>query len=945
LFASGGGTAVFAQSGADPNALEGSLPASLRDDATLHAVAFADVDRGWAVGDRGVIWHTDNGGDSWHPQPSGTPYPLFDVSFADARRGFAVGGWYEPQTQLSHAVVLVTTNAGRTWEKLATDLPLLRQVTLNRQGSVIVAGDFSSLHLSSLFESDDAGRNWTPLLSDELRRVEGFSGDTSGPLTVLGRGGIVFRYRDLATQPLASIASQQLQTVAGSEQLRLAIGTQGTAFLSRDGGQRWSRLPLPRPLADREWLGADEVSGTFWSIGRPGNLVLKIDSQGQITSFATPANSTMRDIDFLDPQRGWAVGAFGSIIATRDGGKTWRFQRAPQRRAALLAVAAETGGLSWPALASESLEMGRRFAVCLHQAPEQDESADTDPLLPAIGDLTAQATSALGGGEVAWIKAAPEGSIAAIENLLQTYQPQVLVLDAQLDRALRQRWIGAAMEADVARVFETCDDASSDLTVHGAAILPRAGAMTDDLWRDARALLQPGTACPEKIYLRCTYDAVSRSKRSLNGLFANLPVGDPADSRPLREQASRRLLQVLRARAEQRSLVDKMVAEGNLRGAFSSRLDLLISQTPDNARARLIQDVLHRCREHNRPELYRETLTAASHALTNQPVGRMARLRLNAIEPSVEWRALQRSKIAKPTIAAASASSGSVKLSPFAERNEPIDPDELVQTAATFDGGDSAMEQSTAVERPSSSSDQAIDLIWDFDPRVLLVREATRRHDLAISGEASEKPSADIRRWRDAIPMHGWAVLAGVAPEAEKRIARVAQPPRLDGRLDEAFWNAAEVVATSGEAQLRVAFDAQYVYWAFEGPAPEIEPAAPDTEAPRRDAFLTDRTRAALRIDVDGDLLTSFVLEVSPAGLTRDTCDGFTAWHPMWFVDSQIVDGRWVVEAAVRRKDIQSLPLSADDRWRFRFDILKPGEVADFEALPSADQWTVGRFQ
>ena len=33
--------------------------------------------------------------------------------------------------------------------------------------------------------------------------------------------------------------------------------------------------------------------------------------------------STLLDIDFVDPEHGWAVGQDGTIIATSDGGETW----------------------------------------------------------------------------------------------------------------------------------------------------------------------------------------------------------------------------------------------------------------------------------------------------------------------------------------------------------------------------------------------------------------------------------------------------------------------------------------------------------------------------------------------------------------------------------------------------------------------------------------------
>ena len=46
------------------------------DDARLCDVWFVDPQHGWAVGDQGVILHTDDGGQHWSPQVSGVTCTL-----------------------------------------------------------------------------------------------------------------------------------------------------------------------------------------------------------------------------------------------------------------------------------------------------------------------------------------------------------------------------------------------------------------------------------------------------------------------------------------------------------------------------------------------------------------------------------------------------------------------------------------------------------------------------------------------------------------------------------------------------------------------------------------------------------------------------------------------------------------------------------------------------
>src|SRR6266511_6387327 len=61
------------------------------DDASLHAVQFADAKEGWAVGDEGVVWHTIDGGDTWERQTTGVRASLRSVYFLDPYRGWIAG--------------------------------------------------------------------------------------------------------------------------------------------------------------------------------------------------------------------------------------------------------------------------------------------------------------------------------------------------------------------------------------------------------------------------------------------------------------------------------------------------------------------------------------------------------------------------------------------------------------------------------------------------------------------------------------------------------------------------------------------------------------------------------------------------------------------------------------------------------------------------------------
>ena len=65
------------------------------------------------MGARGLILHTEDGGQTWHSQQTNTLSWLEDVSFTDPQHGVAVG---------SNGTILRTEDAGETWKRVDKNL-------------------------------------------------------------------------------------------------------------------------------------------------------------------------------------------------------------------------------------------------------------------------------------------------------------------------------------------------------------------------------------------------------------------------------------------------------------------------------------------------------------------------------------------------------------------------------------------------------------------------------------------------------------------------------------------------------------------------------------------------------------------------------------------------------------------------------------------------------
>jgi photosystem II stability/assembly factor-like uncharacterized protein len=164
--------------------------------ATLTEVFFVDARQGWAVGHDAVVLHTADAGETWELQHRATEEeaPLLSVWFEDERRGLAVGAF---------GLMLETGNRGRTWERRwlagepltaeARDAedPHLNHLFSGPGGTLFVAAEFGAV-----FRSRDRGRSWERLQSPYSGSLWGGLGLDDGAMLVFGMRGHVLRSDD-----------------------------------------------------------------------------------------------------------------------------------------------------------------------------------------------------------------------------------------------------------------------------------------------------------------------------------------------------------------------------------------------------------------------------------------------------------------------------------------------------------------------------------------------------------------------------------------------------------------------------------------------------------------------------------------------------------------------------------------------------------------------------
>lgn len=113
-------------------------------------IQFTDLEHGWAVGTRGTIVTTTDGGETWTTRISGTNEDLHSVFFLNQDTGWAAGGTSQP-------VIIHSTDGGIQWAPVAAELPGALPM---KDIAFTDAQHGYAISAKQIFRSSDGGTTW-----------------------------------------------------------------------------------------------------------------------------------------------------------------------------------------------------------------------------------------------------------------------------------------------------------------------------------------------------------------------------------------------------------------------------------------------------------------------------------------------------------------------------------------------------------------------------------------------------------------------------------------------------------------------------------------------------------------------------------------------------------------------------------------------------------------
>ena len=334
-----------------------------------------DANNAWVSGGRGLILHVTNNGQDFAMLETGVQKALYEVDFATAEDGVAVG---------QDGIVLKTSDGGTTWNRIPIELPLQDwQVAQPHYFAVSRGADAQHIWavgpVGAVIRSQDGGETWENLslwcdLSFEnfatsdpaddpestLRlnpcdvTLNGVSFPTNTDGWVTGEFGIILRTQDGGvtwqrqrnvhnlpkyTRPELSEEEAIRQRIPPlyiedlflidvdfrSAQEGYVTGESGTLLQTTDAGETWTNIPSGSFNTLLSVTAAPDNNRSDFATGVLGTLASVTSDAWQLDDNVRQRVLTwIRTASFAaDGQFGVACGGKGTVLVTTDSGKSW----------------------------------------------------------------------------------------------------------------------------------------------------------------------------------------------------------------------------------------------------------------------------------------------------------------------------------------------------------------------------------------------------------------------------------------------------------------------------------------------------------------------------------------------------------------------------------------------------------------------------------------------
>ncbi|MFT3878142.1 MAG: YCF48-related protein [Gemmatales bacterium] len=985
-------------------------------DAPLYSMHMVDGKEGWAVGDDGLILHTLDGWESFETQHSGVRASLRSVQFVDAYIGFAVGMEVLPYGRGTGGVILGTRDGGATWTKLIQrELPGLQAVKFVDGELGYAFGDTNGGNPGGMFRTENGGRSWVAIPA--LDTSHGWTTGTLVQEQPIGMGpagsvGILEKDQVLSI-PIRGCEKVCLNAMACKDHDVWAVGTQATVLLSRQtGGKSWEIIKLPMREQLMGLLDFNAVccfGSHVWIAGRPGSVVFHSWDNGksweaQRTSQPMP----LHGLCFVSETQGYALGELGTILLTKDSGKTWQVARRGGHRSAAMFVSSSAQQIPVGTIAAVGGDQGY---LCVGvQATHQPGrwQSDRDQLRQAVRVVGGTSSEVLSPMVVAdyqqYMKPAKMVELTEQQHLLEQmvlalrmWRPSVVICDspealsaggptgAAVALALRQA-CDLCSRADIypdhftkldlqpwqpARLFtRKGPSGTTDCVVHLEMPRPVLFASANDFANLARPLVndhyvrgpmleeytlwKAWTEMPSGMDLHhsaCRIPlvgiAIPFGSEARVSLFAGLSLGHGGQARREIVDVDSLRYQLLEA-ATEKQRVEALPFQAKMFDAGEARRFFINFEHSLNGLARITQGDRIAAQAQDFVEKGQWTMARECHLMLLDlfPTHRLAPESCRFVTMMMGSSEIRRR-----------ADAGQMKhftdyvlRSPASKLGDPSDAafERQLMSQRTilqrrrlelrrWSGGALAAGEVYSVLHPLGYGDPDLQFCLLANQRLDGREEQSELMQSAFQWKYSQGV------WSEAASAEQWLKQRiGTPTKPTMQAVRIAEMPKLDGKLDDAVWKkvpATTLKTTAGECPeqttVQFAFDDTYLYVAVECQQPRGMPVLAPVKPRKRDDDLRSYDRISLLFDIDRDYGTYFHMEFDSRGCVMEECCGDMTWNPKWFVEACPGSEGWTAEVAIPLVELTGKLKLENEVWAANVTRIIPGMGVQAASMPA----------
>lgn len=918
------------------------------------------------------------------------------VHFIDEKYGWIGGGYEVPYVGRSRAVVMRTKDGGISWESVeGLVIPRINRMQFSDPIHGWAIGETGNLFQTGIFSTSDGGQTWSSQSAEKMEGWIDGERTSTGFISIdySGRPGVVQPDRYEAGVMLGGEAAPLHRLAMADPTHGWAVGQRGTLLATTNGGMSWSpATKMADWIRQFDFQTLSVTNAKVWFAGSPGSQLFSLDRQsGEVVASRTPINTRINQICFIDDTHGWAVGALGAIIATQDGGQTWHLQRGDNRRIAILGIAPRVDSLPLEIFSKYATEENRICAsLTLNgsspelqtavQATERLGSAVSVPFNSQPGQPLNRAVALEKMVRVlrTWqpnVIVCNSGHIATTTNGNQTLDPISLLEDAI--RMAADPSVFPAQIADAGlkawRVERLAFlDPAGTVGIDPQRLLPRSGILIEDQISVSRVLIGQSILVEHgPSYQVAHYTNTNRMNAGdlVSGLGSatNVPTRQDSDSKRgnlvMIQQATakqKKFQQFVQFEANNpqdvvvwRQQIESfaMTMESDVAGVWLMQLaERYLQKGKTELAAQAIQSVVTRWPDH---AFSPAALTWLSQYYASDEFGQiefMNRIRIGQFNRQGQMSKAQRIQTqfqSSPQSVQQGGGSHLVwvptqRLAAPAESNN----------QSNFDLA--GHEESVAPSRPPFFDERLklaslfLSQLGQRDPELVagpqyqfLESQISRRINGTIMSEGRLRNLAQRRTEPSMVDVSVGArrelAIHDLLPNETRPIASmICQPtqsrPRLDGQLDEPFWQSAiengncvvsEVsipcLQSNANTDISVfAYDDEFLYVGFRCQKVKGHFYNSRKTARPRDANLERRDRVEFSFDLDRDYRSANKFVVDHRGWVRESCGGSIGWDPDWYVSQSEDETTWTVEIAIPLEQITPGPIEPEALWGFQ---------------------------